>query len=82
MKLSLDKNWYKARIAQEGDLDVTAGIPLEEHEATEKTDQAIKPEGEASASITMLCSCNLHCIGSPMYLSISHIGTVKAVLLL
>lgn len=32
MKLSLDKNWYKTRIAQEGDLDVTAGVPLEEHD--------------------------------------------------
>jgi hypothetical protein len=28
MKLPLDKNWYRTRIAQEGDLDVTAGIPL------------------------------------------------------
>ena len=34
MKLSLDMNWYKTRIAQEGDLDVTAGVPLEEYDNT------------------------------------------------
>ncbi len=48
MKLSLDKNWYKARIAQEGDLDVTAGVPLDEHENTQAgTEQPAQPTEDA-----------------------------------
>ncbi len=44
MKLSLDKNWYKIRIAHEGDLDVTAGVPLEEHDNTQAgTEQPAQP---------------------------------------
>ena len=35
MKLELDKSWYEKRIAQEGDLEITAGVPLEERGGTE-----------------------------------------------
>ena len=35
MKLDMNKEWYEKKIAQEGDLEVGAGIPLEETDVPE-----------------------------------------------
>jgi len=43
MKLELDKGWYEKRIAQEGDLEVTAGAPLEEQDAQERPARSLRP---------------------------------------
>jgi len=36
MKLEMTKEWYEKMIAEEGDLEVGAGIPLEEHDAQDE----------------------------------------------
>ena len=35
MELGLDKSWYEKRIAQEGDLEIAAGVPQEARDETQ-----------------------------------------------
>jgi transcriptional regulator with XRE-family HTH domain len=73
MKLELAKEWYETRIAQEDDLDVTAGIPAEEVDRVKTTDLA-QPQEDALARLNVFGSL-IHMLRRDHRLSVEELAS-------